>query len=49
MHRAGRAARGLNSGENLVLVGSKETRFLDEITKFHGEENIHPIEIAQSD
>lgn len=49
IHRAGRAARGLNSGENLVLVGSAETQFLSLIGKFHGQENITQIETKQDE
>lgn len=39
----------MNSGENLVLVGSTETQFLQLIGKFHGQENITQIETKQDE
>lgn len=33
IHRSGRSARGLNEGNNLVLVGSKQSKFLNQVEK----------------
>lgn len=37
IHRAGRSARGLNAGNNLVLVGSKQSSFLRQVKEYHNE------------